>query len=82
VARAVPQEGLKDLRTLKIDCSGETAERLLQKIEPRIYLAAALSPEQSLVSGDKNAIAEAQKLLRENNITSHVLPTAIPYHTP
>jgi acyl transferase domain-containing protein/phosphopantetheinyl transferase len=82
VAREVPQDSLADLRTLKIDIDGKQAEELLKDIEPKVYLAAALSPSQSLVSGDKAAIAEAQNILRAKNITNHVLPTAIPYHTP
>ncbi len=82
VARAVPQEGLADLRTLKIDAGGERVEALLKKIEPPVYLAAALSPQQSLVSGDKAAIAQAQKILQAEQLTFNMLPTAIPYHTP
>jgi acyl transferase domain-containing protein/phosphopantetheinyl transferase len=82
VAREVPQDSLADLRSLKIDIDGKQVEELLKDIEPKVYLAAALSPTQSLVSGDKAAIAEAQNILRAKNITSNLLPTAIPYHTP
>jgi acyl transferase domain-containing protein len=82
VAREVPQNSLADLRTLKIDIDGKQAEELFKNIEPKVYLGAALSPTQSLVSGDKTAIAEAQQLLKSKSITSHMLPTAIPYHTP
>jgi acyl transferase domain-containing protein/phosphopantetheinyl transferase len=82
VARGVPQESLTDLRTLKVDISGSVLEQIFADFTPPVYLGAALSPKQSLLSGNKEAIAKAQALLKEKKIISHVLPTAIPYHTP
>ncbi|HEY9684870.1 MAG TPA: beta-ketoacyl synthase N-terminal-like domain-containing protein [Oculatellaceae cyanobacterium] len=82
VARGVPQDGLVDLRSMKVDAPADDVLALVQHIEPPVYLAAALSPQQTLISGDKTAIAEAQKLLKEATLVAHMLPTAIPYHTP
>jgi acyl transferase domain-containing protein/phosphopantetheinyl transferase (holo-ACP synthase) len=82
VARGVPQESLSDLRTLKVDIAGSVLEEIFADFKPPVYLGAALSKKQSLLSGDKEAIAKAQSLLNEKKIVSHILPTAIPYHTP
>ena len=82
VARGVPQESLTDLRTLKVDTEGSVLEKMFADFTPPVYLGAALSKKQSLLSGDKDAIARAQALLKEKKIVSHMLPTAVPYHTP
>jgi acyl transferase domain-containing protein/phosphopantetheinyl transferase (holo-ACP synthase) len=82
VARGVPQESLTDLRTLKVDIAGSVLEEMFADFTPPVYLGAALSRKQSLLSGDKEAITKAQALLKEKKIVSTMLPTAIPYHTP
>jgi acyl transferase domain-containing protein/phosphopantetheinyl transferase len=82
VARGVPQDGLVGLRSMKIDASADEVLALVKHIQPPVYLAAALSPQQTLVSGDKTAVAAAQKLFKEAKLVAHMLPTAIPYHTP
>jgi len=82
VARGVPQESLTDLRTLKVDIAGSVLEEIFADFKPPVYLGAALSKKQSLLTGDKEAITKAQALLKEKEIVSHMLPTAIPYHTP
>ncbi len=82
VSRAVSQEGLDDLRTIKVDEDASVIEPLFSKLATPVYLGAALSRTQSLISGSKEAIAEAQQILKTKKIAFHPLPTAIPYHTP
>jgi acyl transferase domain-containing protein/phosphopantetheinyl transferase (holo-ACP synthase) len=82
VARSVPQDHLSDLRTLKIDADANVIDSLLKKLPAPVYLGASLTRTQCLVSGDKEAIVQAQQLLKAEKIEFQQLPIAIPYHTP
>jgi len=81
VSRSVPREKLAELRSAMIFGDYEQVEDALASVED-LYLGAALSPSQSIISGSQAAITEAMEILTELEVLATVLPTAIPYHTP
>ena len=81
VSRSVPKEGLAQLRSAMVLGDYELMEEALTGIEG-LYVGAALSPSQTMISGSKEALALALKALSDVGFESHILPMAIPYHTP
>jgi acyl transferase domain-containing protein/phosphopantetheinyl transferase len=81
VSRSVPKEKLAELRSAMVLGDYDQIEEALSPIDS-LYLGAALSPSQTIISGSQKAIAAATAVLSELDIPSTVLPTAIPYHTP
>ena len=83
VARSVSFSLLSELRTVRVTASYEKIIKpLLAKLSQTVYVGADLSESCVLLSGQKTAIEELCKLMRESNVDYLMLPVAIPYHTP
>lgn len=82
VARSIPQERVRLLRSLQVSSSWRGVAPLFAPLEEPIYLSAELSAQQSIVTGSKSAIEKALPLLERAGVKFSQLPVAIPYHTP
>lgn len=82
VARSLPEERLKNLRSLKVAASAELLSSMWEGMLDEVYLSADLTASQAIVSGSEQAIEEACKRLKTVGIDFTRLPIAIPYHTP
>lgn len=80
-ARAIPQDKLAELKSIRVVAQYELIEPHLRDIVPPVYLSADLSPTQVLLSGNKASIEKLLKRLEQTGIQADVLPAAIPYHT-
>ncbi len=81
VANSIPKEKLAQLRSIMVVAPYATIQEYTNKYSS-IYLSADLSAKQVILSGTKNSIEELVKELEEAGIEVHMLPAAIPYHTP
>lgn len=81
VARAVPEERLAELRTMRVFADYEVVEPLLKKIPHPVYLSSYLAPQHVILTGAEEAMKECAAVLRQNSVDFHFLPIAIPYHT-
>ncbi len=83
VSRSISIESLSKLRSIRIAASYEKVlADLLEGLKETVYLSADLSETCVLVSGEKGAIDELLKILKQKEIDYLSLPVAIPYHTP
>lgn len=85
IARSIPEDGLVDLQTIKIQAHYHSVKPIIKKLKKLgsdLYLSADLSPTQVLISGSRTAVDLLIKELRLLRIEYHPLPTAVPYHTP
>ncbi len=83
VSRSVSLNELSELRTIRVSASfDEDIAPLLAQVKGTVYLGADLSQTCALLSGERNAIEDLCKLLKEKDIEFLTLPVAIPYHTP
>jgi acyl transferase domain-containing protein len=82
VARSVPKEQIAQLTSMKVDAGCEQIEALIKRLDAPVYLTADLSPSHTIITGDRKTMRAAAALLEQNQISSHMLPVAIPYHTP
>jgi|AGTN01.2.fsa_nt_gi Polyketide synthase modules and related proteins len=82
VARSIPQERVKQLRSLQVSSSYSGVSTLFETLEEPVYLSAELSAQQSIVTGSKTVIEKAIPLLEQAGVKFVQLPVAIPYHTP
>lgn len=82
VARSIPQERVKQLRSLQISSSYAGVSTLFETLDEPVYLSAELSAQQSIVTGSKAVIEKAIPLLERAGVKFIQLPAAIPYHTP
>ena len=56
--------------------------RLAKKIKGNIYLANHNAPDQTIVGGDKDSVAEFEILLAARGFENKTLPVPSPFHTP
>jgi len=80
-ARSVSKERLAQLRTIVVAADYDDIAPHLEGIDD-LYLGAALSPSQTMLSGPKNSIRQVMEVLEKHGIEPQPLPMAIPYHTP
>jgi acyl transferase domain-containing protein/phosphopantetheinyl transferase len=81
VAKSVSKEKLANLRSIMLVADHDNFKETLKDIDD-LYLSAALCPSQTMLSGSKEAVAEAVKSLTAAGFEPQPLPMAIPYHTP
>lgn len=81
VSQSVPKEKLADLRSIMVRADYEQFAKALEGIEG-LYVSSAMSPQQTILSGAQDSINEAIKTLSRLGHEAHILPMAIPYHTP
>ncbi len=82
VARSIPEDKLKGLRSLKVSTSADRLPPFWSTASGNIYLSADLGPDNCIISGSTEAIDQASNILQAENIDFTRLPIAIPYHTP
>ncbi|CAN5432420.1 hypothetical protein BH11CYA1_BH11CYA1_41480 [soil metagenome] len=83
VARALPAESLADLRSLRILAPAATVMSLVSLADrAEVHLSADLGEEHTIVTGSAKAIDNLNNALRDKRLPCHLLPIAIPYHTP
>lgn len=83
VARSIPAESLEDLRSLRVLGASEEVLALVAAADKQnVHLSADLGDEHSIFTGSSEAIERLNTALREKRIACHLLPVAIPYHTP
>lgn len=81
VAKSVSKEKLADLRSIMLVADYDSFKETIKDIKD-LYLSAALCSSQTMLSGSKEAVAEAMKALTAAGFEPQPLPMAIPYHTP
>lgn len=81
VAGSVPKDELAKLKSVVVCADFDSFANQLAGVS-ELYLSAALSPSQTILSGSQEAVSVAVKLLTAQGLECHLLPTAIPYHTP
>ncbi len=81
VANSIPKEQLSELRSVMVVAPYPKIEQYSKKYSD-IYLSADLSAKQVILSGGKESIEALVKELEAFGIEVHMLPAAIPYHTP
>lgn len=81
VAKSVSKEKLANLRSIMLVADHDSFKDVIAGIDD-LYLSAALCPSQTMLSGSKEAVAEAMKKLTDAGFEPQPLPMAIPYHTP
>jgi acyl transferase domain-containing protein len=81
VAKSVSKDKLANLRSIMLVADHDSFKDSLKDIDD-LYLSAALCPSQTMLSGSKEAVAEAMKALTAAGFEPQPLPMAIPYHTP
>jgi enediyne polyketide synthase len=62
-------------------CPIETATEIIDSINGYVVIANINSPEQTVISGEKKSVAEAVKLAKGRNITTHPLRTSNAFHS-
>lgn len=83
VARSLPPESLADLRSLRILAPTATVMNLVSLADRNeVHLSADLGDEHTIVTGTAKAIENLNNALRDLRLPCHLLPVAIPYHTP
>jgi acyl transferase domain-containing protein len=83
VARSLPAESLADLRSLRILAPAATVMNLVSLADVNeVHLSADLGDEHTIVTGSAKAIENLNNALRDQRLPCHLLPIAIPYHTP
>ncbi|MBA4078205.1 MAG: hypothetical protein C0508_24475, partial [Cyanobacteria bacterium PR.023] len=83
VARTLPAESLADLRSLRILAPAATVMNLVSAADRnQVHLSADLGDEHTIVTGSAKAIDNLNNALRDQRLPCHLLPVAIPYHTP
>ncbi|MBP6743644.1 polyketide synthase dehydratase domain-containing protein [bacterium] len=83
VARSLPAESLADLRSLRILAPTATVMNLVSLADRNeVHLSADLGAEHTIVTGSAKAIENLNNALRDQRLPCHLLPVAIPYHTP
>jgi acyl transferase domain-containing protein/4'-phosphopantetheinyl transferase EntD len=83
VARTLPPDSLADLRSLRILAPAATVMSLVPLADRKeVHLSADLGDDHSIVTGSAKAIENLNNALREQHLPCHLLPVAIPYHTP
>lgn len=83
VARALPAESLADLRSLRILAPAAAVMNLVSLADQNeVHLSADLGDEHTIVTGSAKAIENLNNALRDQRLPCHLLPVAIPYHTP
>jgi acyl transferase domain-containing protein/phosphopantetheinyl transferase (holo-ACP synthase) len=83
VARSIPAESLEDLRSLRVLAASEEVLALVTAADRgEVHLSADLGDEHSIFTGSSAAIERLNNSLREKRLACHLLPVAIPYHTP
>jgi acyl transferase domain-containing protein len=80
VARSLPKE--LDLASMKVNAGIESIKPVLDALEGQLFVTAEFTSKHSIVTGSKQAVAQAAELLKSTGIEFHQLPVAIPYHTP
>jgi len=80
-ARSVSKERLAQLRTVVVAADYDEIAKYLHGIDD-LYLGAALSSSQTMLSGPKDSIRKVMEVLTGHGIEPQPLPMAIPYHTP
>jgi acyl transferase domain-containing protein/phosphopantetheinyl transferase (holo-ACP synthase) len=81
-ARAVPQDRLAELRSVRVAAPYETVEPYLKRCSESVYLGADLSRHQILLSGYIDSVEDLLMEFDRDGIEADLLPAAIPYHTP
>lgn len=81
VAKSISKEKLANLRSIMLVADHDSFKEVIEGIED-LYLSAALCPSQTMLSGSKEAVADAMKKLTDAGFEPQPLPMAIPYHTP
>lgn len=81
VARALPEERLEELRTMRVFADYEKVQPLLSTLSEPVYLSSYLAPEHVILTGSEAAMKQCGEVLRKNSLDFHFLPIAIPYHT-
>lgn len=82
VSRSISPEQLSDLRSIRVAAPFQTIKAILPPPPQTVYLSADLSDTCVLLSGQRSAIEELCRRLRERDIDYLPLPVAVPYHTP
>jgi len=82
VARSVPAERLRELRSLRLKTSYDRIAPIMEKLQSPVYLSAEMTDRDVIVSGTQSAIEEASAAFKAAGIDFFQLPAAIPYHTP
>lgn len=83
VARSIPEESLADLRSLRVLASAKLVMAMVAEADrAAVHLSADLGDEHTIVTGTTKAIENLNAKLREKRVPCHLLPVAIPYHTP
>jgi len=83
VARSIPEESLADLRSLRVLASAKLVMAMVAEADRAdVHLSADLGEEHTIVTGTTKAIENLNAKLREKRMPCHLLPVAIPYHTP
>ncbi|MFN8660030.1 MAG: beta-ketoacyl synthase N-terminal-like domain-containing protein [Candidatus Obscuribacterales bacterium] len=81
VARAVPEERLEELRTMRVFADYEAVEPLLKQVSNPVFLSSYLAPQHVILTGSEEAMKQCSAVLKQNSVDFHFLPIAIPYHT-
>ena len=82
VARSLPEDQTRELRSLRIAANFDELSELIRKDKGAVYLSADLGPAEAIISGPRADIEQTAARLKEAGIDFHRLPIAIPYHTP
>ncbi|MBN1589027.1 MAG: acyltransferase domain-containing protein, partial [Pirellulales bacterium] len=61
---------------------GPVVERICREVGGRVYPANYNSPSQTVVGGDKDAVARLEQRLTAEKIACKVIPVPRPFHTP
>ena len=69
-------------RMLSAAAAGPVVEKICRQIEGHVYPANYNAPDQTVVGGDEDAIAQLAERLKAEGITAMVLPVPRPFHTP
>jgi acyl transferase domain-containing protein/4'-phosphopantetheinyl transferase EntD len=80
VARAIPEDALAKLRSLRILASAKDVMALVKGKD--VHLSADLGERHIIVTGTTDDINALSEKLSKNKIVFQTLPIAIPYHTP
>ncbi len=62
-------------------CSVETATEIINLVNGYVVVANINSPKQTVISGEKESVAEAVKLAKDRDITTHSLRTSNAFHS-
>jgi acyl transferase domain-containing protein/phytoene dehydrogenase-like protein/NADP-dependent 3-hydroxy acid dehydrogenase YdfG/acyl-CoA thioesterase FadM len=62
-------------------CPVETATEILNSVKGYVVVANINSPKQTVISGERKSVAEAVKLAKSRDITTHTLRTSNAFHS-